>query len=421
MSTDLSPFATRREHFAEALDGGIAVIPAGTEAVRNFDVHYEFRQDSDFWFLTGFHEPDAVAVIDPSHPEEQFVLFVLPRDREMEIWNGYRAGVEGARERYGADAAYAADLLDDELARRFLGRHTVYTPLGNTAFASRITGLINKVRGAATRYGREVPFGMRDVSGVIGELRLRKTPAEIESLRRACSLTALGHAEAMRFAAPGRYEYQVQAAMEYLWRVKGSRRNGYPSIVASGPNACVLHYTGNDRKMEDGDLLLVDAAAEIDYYSSDITRTFPVNGRFTEHQARLYDTTLAAQRAGIAAVRPGATLAEIELACKAVIDEAGLSRYIRHGATHYVGLEVHDPGDRKRPFVPGVAFTIEPGLYDPETSVGIRIEDVVVVTEDGCEVITDEVPKDRATIEALMAGEGVLDWLDGQDAADGDE
>ncbi len=477
MSFDPSPYASRRDDFAEVLRGGIAVIPASREVTRNFDVEYEFRQDSDFWFLTGFGEPDAVAVIDPSHPEERFVLFVRPRDREMEIWNGYRAGVEGAKERYGADAAYPIASLDEELAKRFIGRGAVYTPLANTGFTGRMTGLVNRVRGAATRYGRPVPVELRDAAPLLHELRLRKTPAEIARLRAACTLTAAGHAEAMRFAAPGLYEYQVQAAMEYLWRVNGSMRNGYPSIVASGANAVVLHYTENDRRMEDGDLLLVDAAAEVDYFSSDITRTFPVNGVFSAPQRAVYEVVLAAQHASLEMCRPDATMkgihrGSVEVITKGLVElglvpgpvEDALARhhyreYFMHGTGHWLGLDVHDAGaygvdGKPRLLEPAMSFTVEPGVYiDPEREVvklsllefdpdewaerrmllgtaaakkledeereaagwvehpvpaefrgiGVRIEDDVLITADGYENLTAEVPTDPDDVEALCA------------------
>ncbi len=390
MTFDPSTFADRRDDFSGLLRGGIAVLPASTEVVRNFDVHHEFRQDSDFWFLTGFDEPDAVAVIDPSHPEERFVLFVRPRDRELEIWNGYRAGVEGAIETFGADAAYPIAELDQELIRRFVGRSAVYTPLGNASFAGRVTRLVNRVRGVGTRYGRPVPVEMRDAAPLLHDLRLRKTTEEIDRLRRACALTAEGHAEAMRFTRPGLYEYQVQAAMEYVWRVNGSMRNGYPSIVASGANACVLHYTENNRRIEDEDLVLIDAAAEIDYFSSDITRTFPANGVFTTPQRSIYDIVLAAQHASFDITGPEATMkmlhrASVEAITEGLVDlgllpgpvDSALSmhhykEFFMHGTGHWLGLDVHDAGTygvdgSPRLLEPGMSFTIEPGIYvDPD-------------------------------------------------------
>ena len=393
MSLDLTPFADRRSRFSEQLQDGIAVIPAAVEVVRNNDVHFEFRQDSNFWFLTGFDEPDAVAVIDPTHPDEEFVLFVRTRDRELELWNGRRAGVEGARDIYGASAAHSISDLDRELIQRFLGRSAVYIPFNNTPFARRITDLLNRVRNMATRYGQQVPVEVRDAAPLLHELRLRKSPEEIARLQRACSLTSAGHIEAMRFARPGIYEYQVQAAMEYGWRARGSVRNGYPSIVASGPNACILHYTRNDRLIKDGDLLLVDAAAEVEYFSSDITRTFPVNGKFSPPQHAIYDVVLAAQKAALEMCRPGATMREVHRASVVVITaglvELGLlprplenaltmhhyREYYMHGTGHWLGLDVHDAGSygvngKPRLLEPSMSFTVEPGVYvNPEREV----------------------------------------------------
>ncbi len=366
--------------------GAIAVVPASVELVRNDDVHHEFRQDSDFHYLTGFHEPDAVAVITPGHDDGDFHLFVRPRDREMEIWTGYRTGADGAKTRFAADAAYELDELDDVLPRLMLGRDTLFYRLGNPSQDSRMTGLLAKARSVRERYGRAAPVAIHDISSVLAEMRLHKSPAELDSLRAACEVSALGHAEAMRFARPGLYEYQVQAAMEFLFREGGSPRNGYPSIVASGPNAVILHYIENDREIEDGDLILIDAAAEIDMYSSDITRTFPANGEFTLAQRSVYEVVLEAERAGIRAARPGSTLrtvhdASVDLLVDGLID-LGLvpgdadqvhamhlyREFFMHGTSHWLGLDVHDAGAYRlegahRRLAPGMCFTVEPGLY----------------------------------------------------------
>ncbi len=365
---------------------GIAVVPASSETIRNDDVHHDFRQDSNFVYVTGFEEPEAVAVLVPGHPDGEYVLFVRPRDPEMEAWNGYRAGVEGARERYGADAAYELDRLDEVLSRLMLGRSVIWYRLGDPAHDARITGLLAKARAYRDRYGNSAPETIRDVSVALGAMRLVKSESEIDSMRAACLLTAEGHREAMRFTRPGLYEYQVQAAMEYVWREGGSRRNGYPSIVASGPNACILHYGENDREIEDGDLLLIDAGAEIDYYSADITRTFPANGRFTVPQRALYEVVLAARRAAIAEIRPGASwrsmhdtavqvltegLADLGLLPRSVDESLAMHHYRQyffHGTGHWLGLDVHDRGSYRldgesRPLEPGMVFTVEPGLY----------------------------------------------------------
>ncbi len=364
----------------------IAVVPASIEVVRNNDVHHDFRQDSDFHYLTGFHEPDAVAVIAPGHDGGDFHLFVRPRDREREIWNGYRVGTEGARSQFSADAAYELSELDEILPRLMLGRDTLFYRLGNPNHDARMTRILAKVRSIRERYGRSAPVGIHDVSSTLAEMRLQKSEAELDSLRAACELSALGHAEAMRFARPGLYEYQVQAAMEFLWREGGAPRNGYPSIVASGPNAVVLHYVENDREIEDGDLILIDAAAEIDMYSSDITRTFPANGTFSLPQRAVYEVVLEAERAGIRAARQGSTLktvhdASVDLLVDGLID-LGLvpgdpdqvhamhlyRQFFMHGTSHWLGLDVHDAGAYQfdgspRRLEPGMCFTVEPGIY----------------------------------------------------------
>ena len=275
------PFTERRLRFMDAIGDGLAVIPGAQEIMRNADTNYDFRQTSDFFFLTGFDEPDAVAIFNPSHVKERYVLFVRPRDREMEIWNGYRAGVEGAVARYGADAAYPIDELDQKLRDYALDRPVVYYRLGTPTFDARITRLVGEMRAARAR-GYTPPTRVEDPSPILHELRLRKLPEELARLRRACEISAEAHSEAMRFAHPGLMEYQIQAVLEYVFRMNGSRRNAYPSIVASGPNACILHYMENSRRMEDGDLLLIDAGCEFGYQASDITRTFPVSRRFTD-------------------------------------------------------------------------------------------------------------------------------------------
>ena len=300
---ELAPFVERRQRFAAAIGDALAIIPGAREIQRNADVNHEFRQASDFFFLTGFDEPDAVAVFNPADAKERFVLFVRPRDREMEIWNGRRAGTEGAIATYGADAAYTIDRLDAKLREYMIDRPAIFYRLGNGAFDSRVTRLVTDLRAARAR-GFAPPVRIEDPSPILNELRLRRSPSELARHRRACEISRDAHIEAMRYARPGVYEYQVQAALELVFRVNGSPRNGYPSIVASGANACILHYSENTRRMEDGDLLLIDAGCEYGYHSADITRTFPVNGRFTAAQRAVYEIVLRAQLAGIASARP---------------------------------------------------------------------------------------------------------------------
>lgn len=478
--------ADRRERFGALLGDGIAVLAAASEVTRNHDVHHEFRQDSDFFFLTGFDEPDALLLLDPSAPSEQYVLFVRPRDREMEIWNGRRAGVDGAKERFGADAAFPLSEFEAEFKRRVLGRSAVYMPFGHESMRARVGGVLQAVKGLADRYGRVVPTEVRNAAPLLHELRLRKTDEEADRLRIACKMSAEGHAEAMRFTQPGQYEYQVQAAMEYVFRMRGSMRDGYPAIVASGDNACILHYTENDREIADGDLLLIDAGAEFGYFSADITRTFPANGKFTAPQRAIYEIVLAAQHASLERSIAGSTMRDVHDASVQVISEGLIDlgllpgsaadvmrmhhyrEYFMHGTGHWLGMDVHDAGaygmdGKPRHLEPGMAFTVEPGIYvDPEREtielsmleydvdewierrmmlgaakakemekaerdaakkithpvpeefrgIGVRIEDDVLITESGAENLTEAVPTDPADVEALCAEASTLPFLE---------
>jgi Xaa-Pro aminopeptidase len=475
-AAELAQFIERRRRFAETVGDGLAVIPGGQEVGRNGDVPYEFRQGSDFYFLTGFEEPDAVAVVNPTHAKERYVLFVRPRDREMEIWNGRRPGVEGAIADYGADAAYPIDQLDAKLREYALDRATLVYRLGNPAFDSRMIRLVTELRPARTR-GSASPLRFEDPSPALSELRLRRSPAELQWQRKACEISREAHAEAMRVARPGLHEYHVQAAMEYVFRVHGSPRNAYPSIVASGPNACILHYTENRRRIGDGELLLVDAGCEYGYHASDITRTFPASGRFTPPQRAIYELVLSAQEAALAAARPGQPFEVVHEAARRVLTEGLVQlrllprnvedslamhlyrEFYMHGTGHWLGMDVHDVGDyrvqsRSRILEPGMVFTIEPGLYfDPDREqvsfalrefsepevwerrhrlgtaaarrleeeekakaphvvhpvprefrgIGVRIEDDVLITADGCEVLTAGTPKTIAEIERVCA------------------
>jgi Xaa-Pro aminopeptidase len=382
--------ADRRRRLAEQIGStGIAIVPAATEVIRNHDVTHEFRQDSAFWYLTGFHEPDAVAVLTPGHDDGDYTLFVLPKDPTQEVWTGIRTGPEGARERFDADAAYDLSELDDVLERLMIGRDVIWYRTGDAGLDSTVHNAIERCRAHRERFGGVVPSMVKDVSVPIGEMMLRKDHAEAESLRHACRLSAEGHREAMRFTRPGMFEYEVQAALEYYWRLGGSPRNGYPSIVASGANACILHYVENDSEIGPDDLVLIDAAAEYDGYSSDITRTFPASGRFTGPQRAIYDVVLGAQEQGLEMSRPGSTLRGIHDSSTRVLVEGmvdlGLlpmsvddslamhhyTEFFMHGTGHWLGLDVHDRGSyrvdgKPRPLEPGMSYTVEPGIYvDP--------------------------------------------------------
>jgi Xaa-Pro aminopeptidase len=388
-SEDLATFIERRRRFAESIGDALAVIPAAQETARNSDVSHPFRQGSDFFFLTGFDEPDAVAVLNPAHAKERFVLFVRARDREMEIWTGHRAGVEGAVAHFGADAAYPVDQLDAKLREYAIERSTLVYRLGNPAFDGRIVRLVTDLRAARSR-GFAPPVRIEDPGPALHELRLRRSAAEQARQRRACQISRDAHSEAMRYARPGMHEYEVQAAVEFVFRSQGSPRDAYPSIVASGPNACILHYVENQRRMADGDLLLIDAGCEFGYHAADITRTFPVSGRFTAPQRAVYEVVLRAQLASIAAARPGVAyeaihdaarrviaegLVDLGLLPRSVADSLSMHHYrefFMHGTGHWLGMDVHDVGDyrvrrQSRGLEPGMVFTVEPGIYvDPE-------------------------------------------------------
>jgi Xaa-Pro aminopeptidase len=476
MAFDLSPFVDRRRRFSEAIGDSLAIVPGAGETVRNADTHFEFRQDSDFFFLTGFDEPDAVAVINPGHAKERFVLFVRPRDREMEVWNGRRAGVEGAVARYGADAAYPVAELDAKLREYAVDRAAIVYRLGNPLHDSRVTRLIAEMRSARAR-GLLAPTRIDDPGPILHELRLRRSPEELARQRRACQISRDAHIEAMRYARPGQHEYEVQAALEFVFKTGGSPRNAYPSIVASGPNATILHYSENTRRMEDGDLLLIDAGCEWGYHAADITRTFPVNGRFTPPQRRIYEVVLRAQQAAIDAARPGARyeamheaarralvegLVDLKLLPRGVEDSLAMHHYrefYMHGTGHWLGMDVHDVGDyrvrrQSRALEPGMVLTVEPGLYfDPAREsvtyrlreyseeevwerrvrlglaaakkiedeekaragavehpvppeyrgIGVRIEDDVLITEGGAEILTAGTPKTIEDVERTCA------------------
>jgi Xaa-Pro aminopeptidase len=380
-------FADRRGRLAEHVgDTGIAIVPAAVEVIRNYDVHHEFRQDSMFWYLTGFAEPDAVAVITPGADDAEYTLFVRPKDPAQEVWTGIRTGPEGAKDRYGADAAYDIAELDDVLERYMYGREVIWYRTGDSRLDDKVAGALERARAHRERFGGVVPSTVRDVSVPVGEMMLRKDPTEAGIMRQVCALTADGHREAMRYARPGLYEYQVQAALEYQWRLAGARRNGYPSIVAAGANACILHYVENDARIGDDDLVLIDAAAELEGYSSDITRTFPASGHFTAPQRDVYDVVLAAEERGLELSHPGSSMRSIhDGALKVLVDgmvDLGLlpgsaedvlamhhyTEFYMHGTGHWLGLDVHDRGSyrvdgKPRPLEPGMVFTVEPGIY----------------------------------------------------------
>jgi Xaa-Pro aminopeptidase len=421
------PYVARRAAFFDAMaaasPSSLAVLPAAPVALRNNDVDHEYRQDSDFFYMTGFDEPGSLALLDAK--DRTMTLVVRPRDREREVWDGLRAGVDGAKSAFGADAAFPAAELDERLANAMQDRRRIYYRLGaSRSFDERVLAAIDRVRGRQ-RTGVIAPTEVVDPGTILHEMRLRKAPAEIETMRAAGVITREAHEAAMARARPGMREYEVEAMLLDTFRKRGSERPAYGSIVGSGPNACVLHYRKNDRAIETGDLLLIDAGCEYGYYASDVTRTFPVGRDFSRAQQAVYELVLEAQLEGIAAVRPGTTLDAIHqltvellargmaklglLAGEAekIIETNAYKRFYMHRTSHWLGMDVHDVGPyfvegKPRPLEPGMVLTVEPGIYiapDDETvpaewrGIGVRIEDDVVVTETGSDVLTAGIPK----------------------------
>ena len=395
---------------------GVAIIPAATEQTRNSDVHYRFRQDSDFRYLTGFPEPDAWAVLAPGHADGEFVMFCRPRDKAREQWDGYRAGPEGCVARYGADRAEVIADLDSKMPELLKDREVVHFTSGwkqaNDVSLQRWLGAVR----AMVRTGVQAPTQVHQIGAILHEQRLRKDDSELATMRRAAAVTDAAHRAAMRVAKPGGYEFEVEAEILRVFRKAGCERPAYGPIVGSGPNATILHHRRNDRHMQQDDLLLIDAGCELDYYASDVTRTFPVNGRYSDAQRKLYDVVLAAQLAAVDAVRPGARFLDVHQAAlkhlceglvelgllegplERVLEEQTYTRFYMHKTGHWLGMDVHDVGDYKvgdewRVFEPGMVTTVEPGLYLASTikdlpqqwwNIGIRIEDDVLELQGDC-------------------------------------
>jgi Xaa-Pro aminopeptidase len=433
---DSLPFADRRRRLLARMGQGVAILPTATEKIRNRDAHYPYRADSYFHYLTGFTEPEAVLVlIAGSAP--QSILFCRTKDPDKEIWDGYRWGPEGARDTFGFDAAHAIAELPAKLPELLANQATLWHSLGYDAdWDARIAAALNAVR-AQSRAGKRAPTAIHDLRAVLDEMRLVKDDHEIALMRRAADISAGAHRRAMRAAAAGRYEYEVEAELLHEFRRHGSQYPAYTSIVASGPGACVLHYVDNSRRMQDGELLLIDAGCELDGYAADITRTFPVNGKFSGPQADVYDLVLDAQTAAIAAIAPGASFmapheAAVRVLAQGMIDMKLLSgslagviesesykRFYMHRTSHWLGNDVHDAGEYKcgdppddhwRPLAAGMVLTVEPGCYirpgddvpPAFWNIGVRIEDDALVTNLGCEILTDAAPKKVADIETLM-------------------
>ena len=431
---DRRAFESRRRRVMDAIGpDAVAIFAAAPERTRSNDVEYRYRQHNDFYYLTGFPEPGAVCVLQPGHESEEYVLFVRPRDREKETWTGRRAGVEGAVVDYGATAAYPAGELDQRLQKMVAERDQLYYAMDrDTAFTARVVTWLEHAQLTRPRTGRG-PTGLLDAGPLVHEMRLHKEPAELDAMRRAIAISAEAHLAAMRAARPGSWEYEIEALIDYTFRRNGAAGPAYPSIVAAGANATILHYTTNDRRLEADQLLLIDAGAEYDCYCADVTRTFPVGARFEGRQRALYELVLAAQQAAIDAVQPGArfdephqravhTLVEglVGLGVlKGAVDEIQEQELYKplymHRTSHWLGMDVHDVGlykhgDVVRVLEPGMVLTVEPGLYVADHledidaawhGIGVRIEDDVLVTADGHEVLTAAVPKRVDDVEAI--------------------
>ncbi|SDT04349.1 Xaa-Pro aminopeptidase [Pseudomonas oryzae] len=431
-----SEYARRRQALMQQMaPGSIALLPAAPVQIRNRDVEQTYRQDSDFQYLTGFPEPEAVLALIPGREHGEYVLFCRERNPERELWDGLRAGQDGAMRSYGADNAFPIDAIDEILPGLIEGRSRVYYAMGaSPEFDRQLVGWLNTIRSRA-RQGATPPSEFVALDHLLHEMRLFKSAAEVEVMQVAADISARAHVRAMQASRPGLHEYHLEAELDYEFRKGGAKMPAYGSIVAGGRNACILHYRENDAPLHDGDLVLIDAGCEIDCYASDITRTFPVNGRFSPEQKAIYELVLKANLEAFHYIAPGrhwneaheatvrvivAGLVELGLLAGEVdelIEREAYKPFYMHRAGHWLGMDVHDVGDYKiggvwRELEPGMCMTVEPGIYiahDNEAveerwrGIGVRIEDDVVVTAEGCRILTGGVPKSVAEIEALMA------------------
>ena len=439
MGIDRREFQQRRQQVMEKIGNGTAIFRSAPMAVMHNDVEYTYRQDSDFFYLTGFNEPDAVAILAPHHPEHQFILFVQPKDPEKETWTGYLHGVEGAKEIFAADEAYSIEELDEKLPQYLEKADRIYYHLGrDKTFNTNVLNHWQKLIATFPRRGTG-PTALEDTNFILHPLRLLKTAAELDNIRQATAISAQAHNRAREFTKVGHYEYQIQAEIEHTFRLEGGMGPAYPSIVASGANACILHYINNNRQVQENELLLIDAGCAYNYYNGDITRTFPVNGKFTPEQKIIYEIVLEAQLKAIEVVKTGnpynlfhdtavRTIVEglVDLGLLVgdideIIKEEKYKPFYMHRTGHWLGLDVHDAGGYKvneetwQNLQPGHVLTVEPGIYiapdikpaegQPEVpekwrGIGIRIEDDVLVTATGNEVLTATVPKKVEDIES---------------------
>ena len=432
---DQKEYQRRRKKLMDMMGNeSVAIIPTANVYIRNRDVEFPFRPDSDFYYLTGYPEPEAVAVLIPDRHQGEYVLFCRENDPVMETWNGKRAGIDGAVEIYGADDAFPIDDMDEILPGLLENQERIYYTMGtNVSFDQRVLGWVNQVRKRA-RTGVSAPDEFVSLNHFVHEMRLYKSRSEVAAMRKAAKISSRAHIRAMQYCRPGLMEYQVEAELKYVFMQSGARDPAYPPIVGGGANSCILHYTENDQPLRSGDMLLIDAGGEYRGYASDISRTFPVNGKFSTAQRQVYEVVLQAQLAAINKVRPGNHWNEpheaaVQVLTEGMVDLGILRGKIRdliknqeytkiymHRTGHWLGMDVHDVGDYKvegewRTFEPGMVLTVEPGIYLPAGSkglarkwwnIGIRIEDDVLVTRNGHDVLSKDAPKTIADIETVM-------------------
>ena len=431
----IESYRSRRQYFATQMKQGVAIIPTASEQIRNRDIHYPYRFDSYFYYLTGFQEPEAVLVIVAGHKDsaDRHILFCRDKDEKREIWDGFRYGPKAAKALFNFDEAYSISKLDEMLPKLLANQPKLYFSLGqDVVWDRRVTGWLNRVR-ELVRTGITVPAEISDSRLLLDEMRLFKSDEELQLMRQSAVISTEAHKRAMQLTRPGMNEYEIEAELLYTFRKHGAQAPAYSSIVAGGTNACVLHYIENNSVLNDGDLLLIDAGSELDGYAADITRTFPVNGKFSAAQKDIYQLVLNAQEAAIAAVKPGNTWDQPHQAAlqvlvqgfidfglclgsvDAVIESKDYKRFYMHRTGHWLGLDVHDAGEYKqdgcwRLLQPGMTLTVEPGCYIRPAenvpshfwNIGIRIEDDIVVTQTGYEILTIAAPKAVVDIEELM-------------------
>ncbi|NNL06568.1 MAG: M24 family metallopeptidase [Gammaproteobacteria bacterium] len=426
----------RRQLMRMMGENSIAILPSAPVLLRNRDVEHGFRQDSDFYYLSGFPEPEAVIVLAPGRKQGQYILFCRERDKKKETWDGRRYGPEGAVEYFGADDAFPITDLEDILPGLMEHCESVYYTIGlNPEFDKHVMNCVNSLR-SKSRGGTQVPYEFVSLDYLLHDMRLFKHRDELRLMRKAAKISVQAHINAMRVCSPGMYEYQLEAELLYHFNRNGAGW-AYPSIVGGGANSCILHYTENDQPLNEGELVLIDAGAEYQSYASDITRTFPVNGRFSAAQGEIYELVLEAQEAAISKVKPGnhwndpheaavrvLTKGMVELGLlkgniRSLIKDGGYSKYYMHRTGHWLGMDVHDVGDYKvddkwRLLEKGMVLTVEPGLYIPAGTrgvkrwwnIGVRIEDDVAVTKDGHEILSAGLPRTCEEIEAVMNSSG---------------